>query len=354
MSIENSNPPSADHAAVAACPRLGVLCVHGIGSQVRGATLSDFTDPIINCIERYEEHIRIVGSGVYDTDPTAPLDVLVEISDPPITRLTEPMHEAGTTPRKHLILFAESHWAETFPPPRFSHLAIWLLSMGPWAIASSVLEVIRSRSAKSHQVLWSFCQHIVILPAVLALCFLLQLSVCVLWLFAALPVPQLRAFLSDVLLSLTGVLGDSFVLESPSKRSNILSKIRRDCHWLRAKCGCEKVFILAHSQGAYVAATAFEGMDRGADLLITFGSAVKRIELMLDLSKVRPLFRFVFGALIPLAISAVFLSLYLEAISWLFKIGLIGFAVLAIGSIGVLPITSNRYVFLTTSFWLSV
>jgi pimeloyl-ACP methyl ester carboxylesterase len=323
-----------ERAAVAAGPRLGVLCVHGIGSQVRGATLSDFADPIINCIERLQGKVRIVGSGVYDPDPTAPLDVLVEVSPFPFD-VTELMQEDDAIYRK--ILFAESHWAETFPPPRFSDLAIWLLSIGPWAIVSSVLEVIRFRFAAPHQILWSFCHQIVILPAVLALCFLFQLSVCVLWLFAALPVPQLRAFLSDVLLNLTGVLGDSFVLESPSKRSMILSRIRRDCQWLRAKCRCEKVFILAHSQGAYVAANALDGFNGVVDLLITFGSAVKRIELMLELGRVHPLFRFLFGAMIPLAISAVFLSLYLQINSGAFRISLIAFAVVAIGTMRFLP-----------------
>jgi len=91
-----------------------------------------------------------------------------------------------------------------------------------------------------------------------------------------------------------------------------------------------------------VAANAFEGVDRGADVLITFGSAVKRIEFMLTLSRTRPLFRFVFGPAIPLTISAVFLSLYSEMNSWPFKIGLIALAMYVI--LGIRHVASRKYV----------
>ena len=158
---------------------------------------------------------------------------------------------------------------------------------------------------------------------------------CIVWFLALLPVPQLKAFLSDLLLGLTGILGDSFVLESPSKRSLILSKVRHDCDWLRTKCGCEKVAIIAHSQGAYVAANAFEQYGKKIDLFITFGSGLKKLEMLLRLDKTRPLFSFMFGLAIPLTISSLILALFpvYGADAWIFRLGVSCLPIVAVVSI---------------------
>ena len=100
-------------------PSLGVLCVHGIGMQEKGETLSDFADPIIQAFHSYGKKVKILYPEEDDKDLYAPTSILVEI-----TKWGE----------RRQILFAESHWAEEFHAPDFFDLGGWLLTRGPWAI----------------------------------------------------------------------------------------------------------------------------------------------------------------------------------------------------------------------------
>lgn len=64
-----------------------------------------------------------------------------------------------------------------------------------------------------------------------------------------LPIPALRTFAAGVQRLLTATLGDSYVLvTSPVRRAAILSRIRRDLEWMAPQC--ERIAIVAHSQGA--------------------------------------------------------------------------------------------------------
>ena len=68
-------------------------------------------------------------------------------------------------------------------------------------------------------------------------------------------------------------VGDLYiVLTSPIQRAALSSAVQRDIDWLRDQ-GCERIAVVAHSQGGYVAYQALtEPWPRTVSLFITFGS----------------------------------------------------------------------------------
>ena len=112
----------------------------------------------------------------------------------------------------------------------------------------------------------------------------LQISVLILSLLALVPIPSLRRALSGMLLTLTGILGDSYVLvESDLQRAAIVNKTRDALVWLAETC--EHVVVVAHSQGAAVAHHALrESPPSNVRLLLTFGSGLGKIEELLHTS----------------------------------------------------------------------
>src|SRR6187399_294158 len=103
---------------------LGVLLVHGIGNQPRGATLTDFGTPLIDWISS-----RAKVSGATATVRSASL--VRDDEEPALAEL-----EIHTNTRSTRWLLAESWWAQSFPGARFSDVARWGLVIVPWAIGS--------------------------------------------------------------------------------------------------------------------------------------------------------------------------------------------------------------------------
>ena len=118
---------------------------------------------------------------------------------------------------------------------------------------------------------------------------------------ALLPIAALRTFASAVQRLLTATLGDSYVLvTSPVRTAAILSRIRRDLEWLAPQC--DKIAIVAHSQGAALTylllqqATSAVKLGereedtqapewlRKLDLLFTFGSGLRKLAEMQRIS----------------------------------------------------------------------
>jgi hypothetical protein len=109
------------------------------------------------------------------------------------------------------------------------------------------------------------------------------------------PIPSLRRMLLRVQQALAGTLGDCFVLaHSPIQRAAIVSHVRRDLEWLTSQ-GCEKIAVIAHSQGAAIAFKALctgvlkrfcetKAVDSDSSasqfretILITFGSGLAKL-----------------------------------------------------------------------------
>lgn len=188
-------------------------------------------------------------------------------------------------------LFAESWWAESFWPPRFSDLARWGLGVVPWTIGSHYGAAVRRVWAEREQVAgagagrrlsWAgrlalsllrlFVSLLLGIAALLALALLL--------LVAALPIPRLRAALGALQRQIAASVGDSFILVTrPIEAASIVGQVRRDLEWLAQPTRCAEVAIVAHSQGAAVTHEALRGSHPGnLRLLLTLGSGLRKLE----------------------------------------------------------------------------
>jgi hypothetical protein len=189
---------------------IGVLFIHGIGSQKRGQTLTEFAEPIIDwlkdrfrgldqqwreviaadpqqsTLERWRTEVEHWANDKFprenrikrEPNLLAPFteklgcDTVVGRVRPINTRITDPKdldapaHTTLLFQRQRIEgnveterwLLAESWWAETFLPPGFMELASWGLHIIPWAIGShfgaQVQRVLAQRSGANAQTSW--------------------------------------------------------------------------------------------------------------------------------------------------------------------------------------------------------
>lgn len=115
------------------------------------------------------------------------------------------------------------------------------------------------------------------------LAWLLQVAVILVSLLAWIPFPRFRTLLTNLLLRLSGTLGDSYVfLESPVQRAAAIETTRQSLEWVAERSA--KVVVIAHSQGA---AIAYEALKRTreldartsgkVELFLTFGSGISKL-----------------------------------------------------------------------------
>ena len=259
---------------------LGILFVHGIGDQPEGDTLLAFGEPLIQWLNRWlrrKATDKRLGVSVVKTLLTP--SKLHQQQLPPHAELRVQLPEGvGATRQSWLV--AESWWGGDVKPPAFGKLAGWMMTVGAWSILSHVSKRVRRRKYHATRI----AMDIVALLVWLVLAALLQLSILALSVFALLPIPGARKVLSGVLLALTGVLGDSYVLlESSLQRAAIVDKTREAVRWLGRQC--DRVVVVAHSQGAAIAHLALRQAEPGnVHTLLTFGSGLGKLEELLRLS----------------------------------------------------------------------
>jgi len=106
---------------------------------------------------------------------------------------------------------------------------------------------------------------------------LLQVILSAAWILALIPVPVFRRYLSLVLQKMTLIIGDSYgLVANDTQRAAILSRFRSTVDWLQSHC--EKVIIIAHSQGSAVVSEAIkDGIIPHPPLLLTFGSGSTKL-----------------------------------------------------------------------------
>ncbi|HSB10940.1 MAG TPA: hypothetical protein VLM38_15745 [Blastocatellia bacterium] len=290
---------------------VGVLFVHGIGEQPHGDTLIRFSQPVVDWVTKWVSQPDTLDNNL---GPKRGEARLVKASlGPPQLRAGCPPHavfevDAGRTagefpPRKTTWLLAESWWAAEFRRPRFGELAGWLLTTGSWMILSHAGKSARMSGKKWKRGLQATRAFAVSLPLAL----LVQLLVAVLAVLAAVPIPKLRKALSGALLTLTGTLGDCFVLvSSPIQRVAAVSHLQKDLAWLSRRC--DKIVLVAHSQGAAIAHEALRNPEpTNVAQLITVGSGLGKLEELRVLSERGRAYFLLSQIAIPLfALSAIF------------------------------------------------
>ena len=295
-------------------PDLGVLFVHGIGHQVVGETIVKFGDPLLRWLNEWLLDGAAKRAGKKAEDLT--LEEIAQLKLLDVTE-TQVKAEGGIPAHSHVEIgltednngqarrwiLAESCWAEAFVPPTFKALAFWGLVVYPWTNATHYGSRIRRKWSRACNRKGALRRTIFITRALVAIAFLLIISVplsiivlvllTLLLLLAIPPIPSLRAMLLRVQQGLADTLGDCFILvASPVQRAAIVSHVRRDLNWLISQ-DCKNIAIVAHSQGA---AIAFEALSTGVlrtfcqltpgesnssalrkSLLITFGSGLAKL-----------------------------------------------------------------------------
>ncbi len=99
---------------------------------------------------------------------------------------------------------------------------------------------------------------------------------------ALLPVPRIDQAVRCVVVKLSAVLGDSYVLaHCPVELAAMRSRVARDLSWLQERC--DKVAVVAHSQGAAIAHQVLrEGGYRPGSLraFITLGQGISKLHFL--------------------------------------------------------------------------
>ena len=241
---------------------LGVLFVHGIGTQTRGSTLTAFGTPIVEWLDcaarRVDGHLHAGPAVISDAD-----------HEPARCALTF----ARGADERHWLL-AECWWADSFPVAQFRDVAAWSLLIVPWTIGTHFVKRLRRKGRRTFlsraNALGAFVAGLICSPFLL-------LAIGVLLILGRIPWAPLRETVAVIQLSIAGSLGDSFMLVSrPIEAAAIRSRLRRDLLWLQSKC--RRVAVVAHSQGAAVAAQVLSGSVSGNPMLLTFGSGLRKLE----------------------------------------------------------------------------
>ena len=289
--------------------QLGVLLVHGIGTQRSGDTLVRWGDVLLKTIE-----LATKDKVIATIERAGP-------SDGPGKGRFEAAVQFRTDDRAERWLLSEGWWADAFPAPSYRELVSWSVRALPWSIATHIAERYWQASSRdwnwkgmfSRDFNWAriFALAIAVSQLIVAL-LLAPVSISLLGLsllVGLLPVPQIRTAILAAQSTLTATVGDSLAfVESPIRAALIRTCILDGL--ARLKQRCKNTVIVAHSQGAAVVIDALGGfpeLDKERekvatvpDALVTFGAGTNQLASQKALSEGLPNKKFgtnpVFGA----------------------------------------------------------
>ena len=266
--------------------RLGVLFVHGIGTQPPRDTLVRWGDVLLKVIGRAtgEEPgrtIPIVGQAdAGDRSGDKPAEVVVEF-------------RRNEGDRREKWLLAEGWWADSFPAPTYSELVSWSFRAVPWAIALHIAQRFWQTNPKASKGawLWAYSKAFAQLLLAMALTPVFMILPTLTLVLGLLPIPRLRSAILTTQTMLIATVGDSLAfVESPLRAALIRGRILEGLERLKGRC--ERTVIVAHSQGAAATLYALGGIldhdETGEnpapppegpvpDALVTFGSGVNQL-----------------------------------------------------------------------------
>ena len=269
----------------------GVVVIHGIGPQLAGQTLLDWTRPIIT----------VLGDAVAaDAAGTAGNGGLLAPPDPDAGGITDPVYKSnidfsGETfpvlqvrvPRRAdetdeekaaddpLWVFTETWWASEVRPPTLRTMVGWLGEQG--GVGRIVQGIQRNMFGKTPL---SEVAKISVQPFVsVIVSFALLLLITGLAITRLIPVESVRSAAALKLASvfLTDWFGGArTLLRDPAQSANVRHRLVQTIKALRAY-GCQRVVVIAHSGGTIVSLTTLTDPaypDLHVDKLITIGEAL--------------------------------------------------------------------------------
>jgi hypothetical protein len=259
---------------------LGLLFVHGIGAQQRGDTLLQFGEPLMDSLTDW---LGADGVVVHSTDLLAPAP-----DEPAHTCATVTAHGEHRT-----VVAAESWWAETFHPPRYWPLAIWLVWATPFVVyrltdhrvglvkTNNRIDAHRdpAKSLRREALPWLVRQAQRVVLNVFSAALALVATVAIMLLGVVAVIPAVRRFILSAQTVLVRYIGDSYtLLLSPLRADAMVSQVETDLAWLEAQRP-SRVVVIAHSQGAEIVRRVLErrAPDRPVASLVTLGSGIAKL-----------------------------------------------------------------------------
>jgi hypothetical protein len=279
----------------------GVLFVGGIGKQRPGSTVIAFAAALHRWLFWWNNGTSLSESPspvLYDavlspalSGDEGPAHVTLDLDRP----------EFKIDGRQGRWLLAESSWAEVSVVPRFVNLVHWI-----WKVSTCLLVLQFVIPMRRHwrlaKVNPAHCppdmddtdpaplyRRLVVVPSYLILMGLAAifsvLASVVLFavaIAALLPIPRIDLAVHWVVVKLSSVLGDTYLLEHcPVEFAAMRSQVAHDLSWLQDHC--TKVAVVGHSQGAAIAHQVLrDGGYRPASLraFITLGQGIAQMHLL--------------------------------------------------------------------------
>jgi hypothetical protein len=263
-------------------PCVGVLFVHGAGDHGIGVTLVEFGEPLIAWLNGWL--LRGKRSDAISSDParTGATQIVVREGD-----AHSPAHSvvglrvAGDA-YEHTWLLAEARWDQAFVPPGFQQVLLWSIGVVPWTVLTQFIGPLARQAKFVERNPLSVGTYLLRVlaaaaAALIASAIVLTLALLIL-LLSLIPLDSVRNIVSRIQRFASAGVGDLYlVLTSPVQRAALSSAVQRDIDWLREQ-GCERVAVVAHSQGGYVAYQALtDPWHRPVELFVTFGSGLIRL-----------------------------------------------------------------------------
>jgi hypothetical protein len=274
--------------------RVGVLFVHGMGEQAQGDSVTEMGDALTEWLRKWlapveksvfkirEARLRS-GGQVLGGTPGHPIGGQAHVSVTIADESKEPRAEQEW-------LLAESWWATTFRQATLFELVTWAFSAGPWLIASQRAGLenrFRAAAGPSPGTLRRALNVVAALFLTLVAAVVASAITPVflaLLVFSLIPVPGLTDVVRAIATNLTGSFGDLLILvRSPVRFAAMAEQVRSDMADL---CGrCERVIVLAHSQGSAVSWHAIRrtseqhpSQQARIDLFLSFGQAFRKLK----------------------------------------------------------------------------
>lgn len=293
-------PPASEDAEH---HRLGILLVHGIGTQPQRETLVRWGDALVELIaeatgtpkQSQAEQAAAEGHAAQAEPLAPPLRVTLDRASPGSGTAEDAAEVAivleTADGRQERWLLTECWWADVFPPPTYGELVSWSLRAVPWSIALHVAQRYWQCSEdRGTRRAWAAVRAAGQLLLALALSPLVVVLLGIALLLGLLPIAQLRSFILAAQSTLTATVGDSLAfVESPVRAALIHSRLRDSLARLQPRC--DGMVVVAHSQGAAVVHEALGGRDRpggggevrlpaaspAPDTLVTFGAGIGKL-----------------------------------------------------------------------------
>ena len=254
---------------------LGILLVHGIGTQPAGDTLTRWGDVLVKTIA------DATGGAVNPTVERAGKDLDGVESDRTEARVRL---ESGGKVEHWLV--SEGWWAESFLAPSYRELVSWSFRALPWALTTHIAQ--RYWLAKSgHTPKWvAITLALLKLIVGLLLAPFLIIALAAVLIVGLLPIPGMRVALLRAQSLFTATVGDSLVfVESPVRAALIKTRILEGLEGLQQRC--DRTIVVAHSQGAAASVECLGGIAgmneppaKQPDTLLTFGAGTNPLSML--------------------------------------------------------------------------